>query len=181
MPGETACGDACRFWLGPDRIVMTVADGLGHGPGAAEAAGAALRCVGALRQQPCAAIFAECDHRLLRTRGVALAVAIVEPRRQRLTLATVGNIRAVLLSEGRELHLGGAPGIVGAGFNGLAPERVDLVPGDLLLLYSDGLEEFLPLNELPLERLSAHEIAETALARWARNTDDAGILVYMHG
>lgn len=178
--GQTVCGDACAVWLEVDHIVLAVVDGLGHGPEAASAAQAALRCIGSMRYRSCEDIFTECDKQLYATRGVAMALAIVDPVLHQLTLATVGNIRAVLLTGKRERHLGGARGVVGAGFDGLAPERIELVADDTLLLYSDGLDEFLPWRDIQLPDFAAPAIAEFALDHWAKDGDDAAMLVYRH-
>jgi negative regulator of sigma-B (phosphoserine phosphatase) len=181
MPGETACGDQCAVWLRPERIVLALADGLGHGAHAAHAAEAALRCIGARLDSDCDTLFAECDRQLRDTRGVALALAIVEPALARVTVAAVGNIRGVLLTTGRDRRLPGACGIVGAGYTGLVPERLALAPGDQLVLYSDGLQELLPLRELLCAADAPPQaLAGTALQLWASERDDASILIYRY-
>lgn len=180
MPGETRCGDVCSVWCEPDRMIMMLADGLGHGPDAASAAEAAVRCISDNLHRSCEEALVVCDQMLRNTRGVALALAVVDTNSQRLTLATVGNIRAALLRGQSERHLGGARGIVGGGFKGLAPEVVDLMQGDFVVLYSDGFDEFLPVLELIDGKLSSRQIAETALKRWAKASDDASMLVYRH-
>lgn len=181
LAGEEVCGDRCDWWSVGGRIVVAVADGLGHGPEAAHAAEAALACIGQNLDLPCETMFATCDARLRETRGVALAVAIIEPASGLMTIATVGNIRAILLNDSRDLRLGGARGIVGAGFVNLAPETMALAPGNVLTLFSDGLEEFPPLREIFSEpALSAQDQAQAILNRWARVNDDASVLVYRH-
>lgn len=180
MPGESSCGDACAVWATSERLVIALVDGLGHGEGAAYAAHVALSHIGARLDATCAEIFHACDQGMCHTRGAALALAIIEPALNRLTLATVGNVRAVLFSGDKELHLGGARGIVGAGYDGLAPEVKTLQTGDALLLYSDGLDEFLPLGELLRSNPPPKCIAEQAIARWAKDNDDAAFLVYQH-
>lgn len=180
MPSESLCGDACAVWATSDRLVIALVDGLGHGDGAAHAANVALSHIGARLDATCAEIFHACDQGMRHTRGAALALAIIEPVFNRLTLATVGNVRAVLLSGDKELHLGGARGIVGAGYDGLAPEVKTLQLGDTLLLYSDGLDEFLPLGELLRPKQTPKCMAEQAVTRWAKENDDAAFLVYQH-
>lgn len=176
--GELRCGDACAAWQDEERLTLVVADGLGHGEGAEDAAQAALRCIEGIRQHPCEMIFDICDDRLRNTRGVALALAQVD--RQLLTLATVGNIRAVLWRQGRDFHLGGARGIVGAGFACLSPEHLMLAAGDVLMLYSDGFPELLPLGELLGSAQEPVGLADAALKLWARPDDDASMLIYRH-
>src|SRR6185436_18394346 len=45
-PGEVPCGDAWMAWLDGERAAVMVADGLGHGPDAAQASEAAARVFG---------------------------------------------------------------------------------------------------------------------------------------
>ena len=180
MPGETVCGDACAVWMNDHRIILAVADGLGHGPGAADAADAVLQCINRQREQSCEENFAECNRQLYGTRGAALALAIIDSKSKQLTVATVGNIRAVLLTKNSERFLGGARGIVGAGFNNLIPETADLATDDILMLYSDGFNELLPWRDILLPNMDATHIAANALSLWARDNDDAAMLIYRH-
>jgi len=180
MPGESECGDRCAFWQDVDRLTLLVADGLGHGAEAAVAAQAAVDCVATRRALSLDEIFAACDAALHATRGAALALAQVEG--DRLSVASVGSIRAVLFGRQRELRLGGARGIVGAGYQGLRPETVVLAAGEWLALYSDGLPELLPLATLCGQTgIDASRLAGEALARWASARDDAALLLYRYG
>ena len=181
MRGESVSGDRCALWQRGTQLTLAVADGLGHGPGAAHAAEAAIHCIGTHLDVSCTEIFAACDHALRRTRGVALALAVIDRECNALTLASVGNIRAVLLTAGADLRLGGACGIVGGGFRDLAPETHTLADGDMLCLYTDGFQELLPLRELLLDwRVDAQQHVGTAFSRWAGGHDDAGLLLYRH-
>lgn len=179
LPGETACGDRCAHWIAPGRIAMAVADGLGHGPEAAHAAVTAVDCIAARLDRSCEECFAACDERLRGTRGAALALATVEG--ERLTVASVGNIRVLLLTASASHRLGGTCGIVGAGFDTLVPETRMLAPGDVLAMYSDGFDEMAPLRDL-LYGSSLHpaQLAAIALERLASPADDASLLVYRH-
>ena len=181
MTGQFECGDRCGWWNSAERLVMAVADGLGHGPQAADAAQAAIACIENRVERSFDEIFADCDARLRDTRGVALAVAVVEFATDRLMMAAVGNIRAVLLNAHRERHLGSARGIVGGGYARLVPEIHTLEPGNVLALYSDGLDEFFALRQTIEEgALSPGGSASSVLDLWARGNDDAAVLIYRH-
>lgn len=181
LAGETDCGDVCAWWSQPERLVLALADGLGHGPQAAAAARAAMACIGANLDRSCEQIFALCDTQLHNTRGVALALVIIELATGQLTLGSVGNVRSLLLRSSQHRRFGGARGIVGGGYSSLMPETLILAPGDLLTLFSDGFDEHLPLEEsFLLDLASEQALADTVLSRWARPTDDAGVLVYRH-
>ena len=179
--GQSDCGDRCGWWTTPGRVVMAVADGLGHGANAAYAAEVAMASIGAGLERPFADIFAACDVRLRDTRGVALAVAVVALDSGQLTIASVGNIRTVLLTSVKDYRFGGSRGIVGGGYAQLTPIIRTLTGGDVLALFSDGVDEFAVLRETLTE--TAHipkSQAAAVLTRWARLDDDAAVLIYRH-
>lgn len=179
LAGEVVCGDCCGVWLSDARTVLAVADGLGHGEAAAQAAQAAISCIEENLARSCEEMFARCDERLIGTRGAALAVAIIEPASGRLTVATVGNIRVLLLCESRELRLDGGRGIVGAGYQNLMPETLALDDGNILAMFSDGLDEFPPIRGYCADRFaSAQDQAEDILEHCAHGADDAAVLIY---
>jgi serine phosphatase RsbU (regulator of sigma subunit) len=160
---------------------MAVADGLGHGSEAAYAADVAMACIGGGLERSFADHFSACDARLRDTRGAALAIAVVDLMQATLTMASVGNIRAVLMRPGKNFRLGGTRGIVGGGYERLVPETEHLARGDVLALFSDGVDEFAPMVETLTDgALSPREKASIVVKRWARPDDDAAVLVYRH-
>lgn len=160
---------------------MAVADGLGHGSEAAHAAELAMACIGANPDRSVVEFFDVCDRQLRDTRGVALAVAAVTIDTGQITIASVGNIRTVLLTSTKDHRFGGSRGIVGGGYARLTPEVRTLAPGDVLALFSDGMDEFSTLRESLSE--TEHLVENQALAvltRWSRPDDDAALLIYRH-
>ncbi|MDO9140357.1 MAG: SpoIIE family protein phosphatase [Methylobacter sp.] len=181
LAGETVCGDSCGWWRSGGRIVLAVADGLGHGPEAAYASEAALACIANHLDWTCEDLFAECNTVLRDTRGVALAVAIIEPATGLMTVCTVGNIRVLLLCGSKDIRLDGGRGIVGAGYQKLAPEARVLAPGNILAMFSDGLDQFPVLRAFfDQPGVSAQEQAQAILDYCARGDDDASVLIYRH-
>ncbi|MCF7978618.1 MAG: SpoIIE family protein phosphatase [Chromatiaceae bacterium] len=142
MPGESVCGDQIGVWpKGEHRLQLALADGLGHGQGAHQAACNVMRLLGDLQPLAISARFQYCDEHLLHSRGVALAMADIDLQAHCLTHAAVGNIRSLLLRQGQVRRLGAARGIVGAGYRDLYPEQHDFQPGDWLVMFSDGIGE----------------------------------------
>lgn len=160
---------------------MAVADGLGHGLEAAQAADLAMRCVGALSNASMEHIFSECDAHLRSTRGVAMAIAVVHLESGLATLASVGNIRMVLSAASKDYRFGAARGIVGGGYARLSTEHISLVPGDVLAIFSDGLSEFTDLRTALAASPDISDLHTANLLRlWANRKDDAALLLYRH-
>ncbi|OPX22862.1 MAG: hypothetical protein B1H04_04440 [Planctomycetales bacterium 4484_123] len=175
------CGDECRCWRSPGRITLCVIDGLGHGPGAEQAAAAAAESVGRHVQRPLAEIFTLADAELRDTRGVAMGVAVIEPAEAKLTYAGVGNTRAMVVG-GRTTVLAGVFGIVGGGYEPLRPQTVTLELDDLVILFTDGLAERIDVSGYDQALLAdADQLAWRILADWARADDDAAVLVFRNG
>jgi hypothetical protein len=170
--------DRFGWWISPAHLVMAVADGQGQIPEVAETA---MTCIGTCHERPLDEMFATVDVQLRETHGVALAVAVIDLDGWCMSIASVGNIRTVLLKENKEYPLRNTSGIVGGGYGRLISETRTLSPGDVLALYADGLDAYFALRET-LERaaLSSIDMAGTVLDRWGRVGDDAAVLICRH-
>ncbi len=182
LAGQTVCGDDGAYWVGDERIVLTLADGLGHGPEAARASRAAVEAIGSGLHLGCAELFTRCDAALRSTRGAAQVVAIIERASGRGTIASVGNMRVQLLHDHSHSWFASTRGIVGAGYQNLDVQTVVLVSGDILIVYSDGLDE----QSVPYGFCSSPDVPAAGQARMildsmAHGRDDASVLVYHHG
>lgn len=181
---ETECGDQAAWWDTPDRLVVALADGLGHGADAALAARVAIQTVARHAHDTCCEIFEACNEALRHTRGVALTVAIIDSHSSNMQLASVGNIRNRLLTRQRSLHFGSARGIVGAGYHRLTPETVNLQAGDWLVLFSDGIDELADFRPHLVQEACTGQVTPRAaelLSAYASESDDASLLIYQHG
>jgi anti-sigma regulatory factor (Ser/Thr protein kinase) len=78
ITGETACGDAWHAIYSSGRSIYMVADGLGHGPSAAEAAAEAIRIFVESAHLSPARILADAHGALTKTRGAAVSIAEID-------------------------------------------------------------------------------------------------------
>jgi len=70
-------------------------------------------------------------------------------------------------------------GIVGGGYGRLSPETAPLGPGDLVVLYTDGIPELMDILDYDAAlRADVGQLAEKILQDWGRGTDDAAVLVF---
>ncbi|MEV6025976.1 ATP-binding SpoIIE family protein phosphatase [Streptomyces sp. NPDC052036] len=152
---EGHSGDAWACVRSGERLTLLLADGLGHGPRAAEASDAAVR---QLRQSPrltAPELLAALHTALRDTRGAAVAVAQLDLAAGHLEFSGIGNIGARLRTGDGWQPLVSHPGIVGAHRPAHIPRhRLPWSPDCLLVLHSDGLPSRWSLRpEVPVATL----------------------------
>jgi anti-sigma regulatory factor (Ser/Thr protein kinase) len=111
------------------------------------------------------------------TRGAAVCLAIVDRARRRLQFAGVGNVHIRCFGSH---HWRGVSrdGIVGERLPTILPQSIQLEPGDLTVMASDGVSESTPIAELRKNSpLSAERIAQCVISQAGKNTDDASCIV----
>lgn len=139
ISGETISGDAYEVFESPGRLVVTLADGLGHGARAAVAAQSFLRVIGEHREATVDEMFKEGHRALLRSRGVVAAIAVFDRADASLEVAIVGNISCSLYRAGRATHFVPIAGVLGSAYRRTRSERATLTPRDLFVMHSDGV------------------------------------------
>ena len=180
LPGEQVCGDVHLFKPLPDGLLLAVIDGLGHGTEAAAAAAIALGVLNRLAGEPLDVLFRQCHESLVRTRGVTMTAAWLQPVQGRLTWMGVGNVEGMQLRTGRAPQIPVArpvirSGIVGYHLPSLQPSTTSVLPGDVLAFASDGLNA--GFGEALLTDEPPQRLAEQTLERCFKGTDDALLLV----
>lgn len=177
FPGETASGDSWAVDWHDGRCRIAIIDGLGHGVAAADAA---ARAVAALHAHPDLRpdeAIRLCHHALAGSRGAAMAVTLLDPAAGRLTYAGIGNTEAQLWRPHQLERLISYRGIVGSNLRTVRAFSAALPPDWLLIMYTDGISQHMEVR-LPLPPdMSLQATADSLLARWARATDDATILI----
>lgn len=174
------CGDECACWQMPGTITLCVVDGLGHGKQAEKAANAAVNYLAHHLSEPLPDIFAGCNVALRNTRGVAMGIAIIDQDSEKLTYAGIGNTRAMVVGE-KTIRLSSNFGIVGAGYKTLNSETVRITTGNLVILYTDGLEEMVDITGYDeVLHANVQRLAEKLIEDWRILTDDAAVLIYKY-
>ncbi len=174
---ESACGDGWYLAVDAQRICVLVVDGLGHGE---DAAIAALAGTSAFAEHPFDApetLVADMHRSMQGTRGGAAAIAQFDAREGNLKFAGIGNIGARLVSPAGSRGMASHPGIVGVQFRKVQTFTQTAVGGQLLLLFSDGLQSRWDLQDYP-GLLSKHPAVVAAVLHrdFCRGRDDATIL-----
>jgi phosphoserine phosphatase RsbX len=185
VPGESICGDrGIAVDIDGHAALFGVMDGLGHGPDAATAAVRAVEALNHARTERIEVLIQLCHRVLAGTRGAAMTLARVDFAASTLTWTGVGNVTANLLAKdasGIRIRSSARllAGIVGYRIPELGQAQViSLRAGDLLVIATDGITEE-HLDHLDFAA-SATAIAEEALSKYAKETDDAMVLAARH-
>ena len=180
LPGEKRSGDLHLVEPFAAGVLVAAVDGLGHGDEAAQAARIAVDTLIQHAQEPPLFLVRRCHERLLMTRGVAMSVASIAGEGHTMSWLGVGNVEGSLFRRSagsrpirESLLLRG--GVVGYQLPKLLPSVVPVGPGDTLVFVTDGIGRY-PLDG-PWTTEQPARIAEDILARFARSTDDALVLV----
>ncbi|MET7682109.1 ATP-binding SpoIIE family protein phosphatase [Streptomyces sp. NPDC005423] len=185
ISGESVCGDAwaVRTVAGGDAhrpaLLVMLCDGLGHGPLAARASGAAVKAFHDTRDLTPEGVLNAVHPALRGTRGGAVAVARVEPAAGRLLYCGIGNVSGFLIGGGGARRaLLSAPGIVGAHMRRLRTFEEPLPDHGALVMHSDGLTERWDAGALPgLLGHSPLVMAGQLLREAGVRRDDASVVV----
>jgi phosphoserine phosphatase RsbX len=180
IEGEVESGDAHVVAGFPHGTLVGLVDGLGHGPEAAAAAGEAVRLLEAHAGKPVLDLVERCHEALRYTRGAVMSLASFDARTASMTWIGIGNVEGILLrapgaaSPARE-GIGLRGGVVGYQLPPLRASTLSVSPGDTLVLATDGIRSGFVAGLAP--RGSPQELADSILARFARGSDDALVLV----
>jgi len=180
MPGEEACGDGWCLKRQPDGLVVMVADGLGHGPFAAEAAHAAARTFASAESVVPSAMLTAMHGALRPTRGAAIGIARIDEDSRQVVFAGVGNIAATIVGRTEKVQrMVSNNGTIGHIARHMRDFTYALDENELLvILASDGLGTNWRLDAYP--GLFAHHptlIAGVLYRDFNRGRDDVTVLV----
>jgi len=177
-PGEVVSGDGWAFTARGNSAQMMVVDGLGHGPGAAEAAAAALDCFAAgVSEDPAEAVSS--IHDAVRgTRGAAVGIATVDAALCTLIFSGVGYIVWRIISGVGDRTVLSQHGTAGLQIRRPQSMRYTWPEHSICLLHSDGLSSRWNLADAG-GQLQCHpaEIAGRLLRDENRGRDDATVMV----
>lgn len=178
LHGQEECGDAWAVDIVPGRLAALLVDGLGHGPGAAAAALAALSVFRAGSAEPPEVVLGSMDAALHATRGAALSVTVVDRTSATARFCGVGNVDGRVVTDDTNRHLVPQNGIVGHTMPRAQAADVPWPSGGRLVMHSDGISSRWRADQYP-GLLARHPalLAGVIFRDCARARDDATVLV----
>jgi len=174
--GEVTNGDLAVVTMLPDGVLVAAIDGLGHGKEAARAAGAVGVVLRDTRSHDLVALVERCHTALKGTRGAVISLAFLSSSESTMTWLGVGNVEGRLMSgvpsvTGTKGSLAIASGLPGHELPKVSTATLDIRPGDILLLATDGIAsafaESLDVSGSP------QAITDRILHNHSKTTDDA--------
>jgi anti-sigma regulatory factor (Ser/Thr protein kinase) len=180
VPGEEENGDGWAVSFRGSACTAMVVDGLGHGPQAALAAGAALAAFRSDADGDLESIMRSAHREMRSTRGGSVSLCRLDGEAGRAFFCGVGNVEGRVLTGHSGVGLAPRNGTMGMNLEApRAPVReLDWQPGSLLLLYSDGIRSQTDLSER--REVTRHDpavIAGVLHRDGERGRDDATVLV----
>lgn len=178
-PGERECGDAWALHEEGAHRWLMVADGLGHGPDAREAAVDAVSIFCKHATQGLTRLLQRMHDSLRKTRGAAVAVAEIDLLARRLHYAGIGNIQGAVFAGPAVQRLVSHPGTVGHVMGRVHEFHYDFPAGATLVMNSDGIGTRWDLDAYAGAFHKHPAIAAALIYRdHRRGRDDATVVVY---
>jgi phosphoserine phosphatase RsbX len=174
---DDECGDVGVVVKEPGGWFAALADVLGHGGEAFQEAEKIKAFLIANHELDLGLLMAELHAHLRGGRGAVVTLCRFDAATGKLAVVGVGNITARLFAD-EAVRIAGRDGIVG--YSMPTPKRHEAVmfPGDVLMLYSDGVREQFDIFDRPgLLVGNAAEISRRVLDAFAKGDDDASCLV----
>jgi len=177
-PHEQVCGDATAVHRMRERTLVVMADGLGHGPAARDAADAVLAACGERAGGTLPEILEAAHAAARHTRGAAVLLVEIDEARGIARACGAGNISGQIIGPDRTVQLVSANGTVGMQMNRV---REFTYPWDhdfTLVMFSDGLQSRLTLDSYSGWRRRQPMLVAGLLFRdFGRGRDDASVVV----
>ncbi len=176
--GETACGDNWEIQQKGNALKLCIADGLGHGENAAEAAKAALVSFKeTLRSEPSQAL-RTMHSAIKKTRGAVVTIAHLDMAKNKMVYCGVGNIAGKICGVRNRSFLS-YNGIIGHSIpNTMNDHHYDWEDNDLMVLHTDGLNSRWDIQKYP--SILKHDSIILAAALYKdhnRGTDDVTVVI----
>jgi len=178
IKGEEVCGDGWSLKKTGDAELLMVVDGLGHGVLAAEASRTAEKVFCQAPTASLSGILQDTHDALKATRGAALALVSIEPERELLSFAGIGNIGASIVTPNTSRGMVSHHGTVGHQISKIQEFKFPWSAESVLVMHSDGLKTSWNLEHYPgIWRKHAALIAGILYRDFTRDRDDVTVLV----
>ena len=175
--GYRHSGDATIIVANDGKLLAGIVDVLGHGPEAHEVAVQAKHFLdNSLVLADPVELLKGLHNTLRGTRGAAAGLAVLDAAKGLVRFAGVGNTAIRRFGSAAD-RLVSVDGIVGGTLRTLREQRMSLRPGDVLVMYSDGVRDHFEWRDHPQLLLGdAEKIARAVMRLFGKDHDDAACI-----
>jgi hypothetical protein len=178
LSGEEFCGDAWHAWYQQFGSVLILADGLGHGVHASEAAAAAIDAANSRPFPGTAATLEEIHGAIRHTRGAAATIVELCRGQPIVKLAGVGNVATSIHANGAVRQGVSLNGTLGHQVRQFREYSYPWSSDGLLVMHSDGLASHWSLDDYHGLKQRHPAVVAAALYRdHSRHRDDVTVIV----
>ncbi|MFC1850205.1 SpoIIE family protein phosphatase [candidate division CSSED10-310 bacterium] len=172
--GERICGDDFVIFSNHEETIIALADGLGHGPKAAEAAQAFCHYVEECQIHSLEEIIAGAHAHIRSTRGTVAGIVRINANLKQIEFSGVGNIELKCISQ-EPICPVSMPGIIGHRLHKTKLFSYKVNVGDLFILFSDGISSKFELEKY--SHFNVQQIADAVLQDYEKYYDDRTCIV----
>ena len=176
--GETECGDSWGARFEEGRTILLLADGLGHGPAAAEASQEAVAVLDRANDLTPAILLEQVHHALRSTRGAAVAIAHIDADKEQIRFAGAGNVSAMIIDGSNLQHMISHNGTAGHNVRKFQEFLYPWTRHTTIVMHSDGITtSWRPDAYSGIIQRDPSLLAAALIRDASRGRDDACVLV----
>jgi len=175
-PGQTVSGDAIVIRPLEQGLFVAIVDVLGHGAEAHELTHVIDAYLARYGSSDIAGVMTRLHTHLRGTRGAAVGLCVIDPVVCRMDYTGVGNTVIRRFGDG-ESRLVSQDGVLGQNMRTPRLQTIKLQPGDVVVLYTDGIRNHFSLDDFPgILRQPAQQVANNIVQRFGKDHDDAACI-----
>jgi negative regulator of sigma-B (phosphoserine phosphatase) len=174
--GELLSGDAVVIRPLEEGLFVAIVDVLGHGPEAHELTHVIDAYLTRYGSSDVSGVMTRLHQHLKGTRGAAVGLCAIDSSKGRVEYAGIGNTAMRLFGKA-ETRLVSQDGVLGQNMRTPRPQTLQLEPGDLIVLYTDGVSDRFTSDDYPgVLRHAPKEVASNIVQRFGKDHDDAACI-----
>jgi negative regulator of sigma-B (phosphoserine phosphatase) len=174
--GEALSGDAVVVKQLDGGVLLAIVDVLGHGPEAHKLTHVIEAFVGSYGSADVSGLMKHLHQHLKGSRGAAVGLCAIDTEKGCAHYAGIGNT-AIRRFGATETRLVSQDGVLGQNMRTPQNQALALEPGDLIVLYTDGVSDRFTSSDYPsLPHHAPEDIARNIVQRFGKDHDDAACI-----
>ena len=176
-PGQRVSGDATFLKEHDQGYFACIIDGMGHGENAHQMAEQVISHTTRHWSPDIKSCLEQLNKDMQGSLGAAVGMAFINLKQMLISCATIGNTKLRVIGEQSNWGLA-SDGILGQYKRSIKTTQLNFELNDLILLYTDGLSSFFPLDEYPgnLQRDDCTLIVRNLVHQFGKRHDDASCI-----